>query len=167
MSYVWTAYFCFFMALWSAVIGGVFSAFSEFIMGALLRAAPASGIESMQQINRRVIKTLFVAGIISIAVLSILFSLHALLSLKGSAQLMILLAALVYLPSVFFVTVLGSVPMNNKLDTLNPQSVEAETYWPIYGRDWTRLNHLRALGCLVTACFYAMAGVRLLTLSPT
>ena len=32
MTYEWTLYLCLFLALWSAVIGGVFSAFSEFIM---------------------------------------------------------------------------------------------------------------------------------------
>ena len=37
MTYEWTLYFCLFLALWSAVIGGVFSAFSEFVMSGLLR----------------------------------------------------------------------------------------------------------------------------------
>ena len=51
MTYEWPLYFCLFLALWSAVVGGVFSAFSEFIMSGLLRADPAGGMDAMQQIN--------------------------------------------------------------------------------------------------------------------
>lgn len=42
--YDWQLYAIAFLALWSAVVGGVFSAFSEFIMKALMRSAPAAGI---------------------------------------------------------------------------------------------------------------------------
>ena len=51
MTYDWMLFACLFLALWSAVIAGVFSAFSEFIMAGLLRGSPAAGIEAMQQIN--------------------------------------------------------------------------------------------------------------------
>lgn len=83
MAYEWTLYFCLFLALWSAVIGGVFSAFSEFIMSGLLRAAPAGGIEAMQHINQTVIKTQFVVGILAIAPLSVLFAVYSLSALKA------------------------------------------------------------------------------------
>ncbi|MEL6956662.1 MAG: hypothetical protein AAFO88_08470, partial [Pseudomonadota bacterium] len=71
MTYDWTLYLSLFLALWSAIVGGVFSAFSEFIMRGLLRAEPAGGIEAMQHINRTVLRTPFVAGILAIAPLSI------------------------------------------------------------------------------------------------
>lgn len=64
MTFDWTLYFCLFLALWSALVGGVFKAFSEFIMAGLLRAEPAAGIESMQWINRTVLRTEFVAALI-------------------------------------------------------------------------------------------------------
>ena len=166
MNYEWAAFLCFFAALWSAVIGGVFSAFSEFIMKGLLRASPAGGIESMQHINRTVVKTLFVAGIFSITVFSVGFACYALTSMTGTARFMILLAALVYLPSVFLMTLLGNVPMNNRLDRMNPQAVDAHAYWHLYSRNWTRLNHVRSLGSVATACLYAVAGISLITSTP-
>lgn len=86
MSFEWILYLCLFLALWSAVIGGVFSAFSEFVMSGLLRAEPAGGIEAMQQINRTVITTQFVAGIILIAPLSIGFAIYAWLHLDGGRK---------------------------------------------------------------------------------
>ena len=128
MTYEWPLYFCLFLALWSAIIGGVFSAFSEFVMSGLLRTAPIGGIEAMQHINRTVIKTQFVAGILSIALFSVLFALYSLTVLEGTALVTLILAPTVYLPSVFFMTMFGNVPMNNKLDRFDHTISEAEAY---------------------------------------
>ncbi len=163
MTYEWTLYFCLFLALWSAVIGGVFSAFSEFVMSGLLRTAPAGGIEAMQHINRTVIKTQFVAGILSIAVFSVLFAIYSMTIFEGSALVTLILAPIVYLPSVFLMTMFGNVPMNNKLERLDHKTFEAETYWIEYGRDWTRLNHIRTLGSVLTAGLYIIAAITLIT----
>ncbi len=162
MTYEWTLYLCLFLALWSAVIGGVFSAFSEFIMSGLLRTAPAGGIEAMQHINRTVIKTQFVAGILLIAPFSVLFALYSLTVFEGMALATLVLAPLIYLPTVFLMTVFGNVPMNNKLERLDHTSTEAEAYWMQYGRDWTRLNHVRSLGSILTAGLYIFAAITLI-----
>lgn len=163
MSYEWTLYLCLFLALWSAVIGGTFSAFSEFVMSGLLRAAPAGGIESMQHINRTVIKTQFVAGIFCIALFSALFAIYSLNVFEGAALFTIILAPLVYVPTVFLMTMFGNVPMNNRLASLDHTSAEAEAYWLHYGRVWTRLNHFRSLGSILTAGLYTIAAVTLIT----
>ena len=163
MTYEWTLYFCLFLALWSAVIGGVFSAFSEFIMSGLLRTTPASGIEAMQHINRTVIKTQFVAGILSIALFSVLFALYSLTVFEGAALATLILAPIVYLPTVFFMTIFGNVPMNKKLERFDHSAAEAKTYWIKYGRDWTRLNHVRSLGSILTAGLYIIAAITLIT----
>lgn len=163
MTYEWPLYFCLFLALWSAIIGGVFSAFSEFVMSGLLRTAPIGGIEAMQHINRTVIKTQFVAGILSIALFSVLFALYSLTVLEGTALVTLILAPTVYLPSVFFMTMFGNVPMNNKLDRFDHTTSEAEAYWVQYGRDWTRLNHIRTLGSILTAGLYIIAAITLIT----
>lgn len=162
MTYEWTLYLCLFLALWSAVIGGVFSAFSEFIMAALLRADPAGGIESMQHINRTVIRTQFVAGILLIAPASILFALYSLTIFEGAALAALIAAPLVYVPCVFLMTIIGNVPMNNRLDRLDHTSPEARAYWARYGRNWTRLNHVRSLGSVATGAIYMAAAVLLI-----
>jgi uncharacterized membrane protein len=163
MTYEWSLYFCLFLALWSAVIGGVFSAFSEFVMSGLLRTAPAGGIAAMQHINRTVIKTQFVAGILSIAPLSVLFATYSWTNFDGAALVVLILAPVVYLPTVFFMTIFGNVPMNNKLARLEHTSVEAEAYWKEYGRNWTRLNHVRTIGSVLTAGLYIIAAISLIT----
>ncbi len=163
MTYEWPLYFCLFLALWSAIVGGVFSAFSEFIMSGLLRAEPAGGIEAMQQINHTVIKTQFVAGILSIPVFSIAFGIYAVFMFSGPALVVTILAPVVFVPSVLLMTVFGNVPMNNKLDSLDHRAAESLAYWQEYGRVWTRLNHFRSLGSILTAGFYIIAAVTLIT----
>ena len=163
MTYQWTLYFCLFLALWSAVIGGVFSAFSEIVMSGLLKTSPAGGIEAMHHINRDVIKTQFVAGILSIAVFSVLFALYSLKVFEGAALLTLILAPAVYLPTVLLMTMFGNVPMNKKLERLDYTTAEAKAYWLKYGRDWTRLNHVRSVGSVLTAGLYTIAAVTLIT----
>lgn len=163
MTYQWTLYFCLFLALWSAVIGGVFSAFSEFVMSGLLKTESAGGIEAMQHINRDVIKTQFVAGIFSIAFFSVLFALYSITVFEGPVLVTLILAPIVYLPTVFLMTMFGNVPMNNHLERLDHNSAEAQTYWVIYVRDWTRLNHLRSIGSVLTAGLYIISAITLIT----
>lgn len=163
MTYEWTLYACLFLALWSAVIGGVFSAFSEFVMSGLLRAKPTGGIEAMQHINRTVIKTQFVAGIILIGPLSVFFAVYGMMTFDGAARSSLLLAPIVYLPSVFLMTMFGNVPMNNNLDGLDHSDPDAEMYWWQYGRVWTRLNHIRTLGSIITAVIYIIASIALIS----
>ena len=162
MSFHWTLYFCLFLGLWSALVAGVFKAFSEFIMSGLLRTNPAAGIESMQQINITVLRTEFVSALISISVFSTAFAGYALFTFEGASAVVIVLAAAVYLPSVFLVTVLGNVPMNKKLEKMDLHSLRAVDYWNEYGVKWTRLNHLRTLGSIFTAGLYLIAAISLI-----
>lgn len=163
MTYEWPLYFCLFLALWSAIVGGVFSAFSEFVMSALIKTESAGAIEAMQHINRDVIRTQFVAGIMSIAIFSLLFTLYAVAVFEGAALATLILAALVYLPSVFGMTMLGNVPMNNRLESLDHTSEQARAYWREYGEKWTRLNHVRSLGSVLTSGLYLIAAIALIT----
>lgn len=161
MTYDWTLYVSLFLTIWSAVVGGVFSAFSEFIMRGLLRAEPAGGIEAMQQINRTVLRTQFVAGIIVIAPMSIAIAVYAANAVDGVAGLALIAAPIVYVPTVFFMTIFGNVPMNKRLDRVDYRAPEAAQYWEVYGRDWTRMNHIRTFGSILTAGLYLVASVSL------
>jgi hypothetical protein len=63
----------------------------------------------------------------------------------------------------FLMTVFGNVPMNNKLESLDHSSAQARDYWLEYGRKWTRLNHARYIGSVLTAGLYIIAAVTLIT----
>ena len=157
----WVVYACLAVGLASALTGGVFQAFSDFVMRGLILAQPAGGIESMQQINRTVFRSVFIATFVGLVPVTVAFAGYALLKLSGPAQMLIIVAAVIYVVLVFLVTGLGNVPMNQKLDGLAYASTEAQAYWATYGRVWTRLNHVRTLGCVGTAVCFLLAAVSL------
>lgn len=91
-----------------------------------------------------------------------LFALYALFVFEGPGQVAILIAAFIYVPSVFLMTMFGNVPMNNRLAKLDHRSNEAAIYWKTYGEQWTRLNHVRTLGSIFTAGLYLVAAITLI-----
>ena len=79
-------YACLTIGLFTALVGGVFQAFSDFVMAGLIRAAPAGGIDSMQQINRTVFRSAFLAITLALAPIMLAASLYAWQSLEGSTN---------------------------------------------------------------------------------
>ena len=59
------------------LVAGVFLTFSDFVMKSLAASRPASGIESMQIINRKVFKTVFMALLLGMSALSPLLTGYA------------------------------------------------------------------------------------------
>ena len=155
----WMIYVFLTLGLASALVAGVFQSFSDFVMAGLSRAAPAGGIDAMQQLNRTVFRSVFIATFLGLAPVSIGFAVYAWWSLDGLAQVLVIAAALIYVPSVFGVTAAGNVPMNERLDKLPATSDPAADYWPTYVRDWTRWNTLRTFGSIATAVAYLLAAV--------
>lgn len=155
------AYICLFLGLATALLAGVFQSFSDFVMRGMLRAAPAGGIESMQQLNRTVFRSVFLTTFFALVPISIAFAIYAWFAMDGPAMSLIIAAAVIYFPFVFIVTAAGNVPMNEKLDRMDPASAEAAAYWSVYGRVWTRWNTLRTFGSVATAVCYLLAAVQL------
>lgn len=161
MTLEFISYICLFLGLVTALLAGVFQSFSDFVMRGLLRAAPAGGIESMQQLNRTVFRSFFITSFLAMVPISIAFAIYAWFALDGLAMKLIIAAALIYVPLVFIFTAAGNVPMNEKLDKMAPTSPEAFEYWSIYGRVWTRWNTLRTFGSIATAGCYLLAAMHI------
>lgn len=157
----WPIYACLALGLASALIGGVFQSFSDFVMRGLILAEPAGGMESMQQLNRTVYRSVFPVTFVALAPGTIGFAIYGWLRLSGSPRMLIIAAAVVYLLLVFVVTAAGNVPMNQQLDGLVHTSAEGHAYWATYGRVWTWWNHVRTVGSVATAVCLLLAAVQL------
>jgi uncharacterized membrane protein len=156
----WVVYACLLLGLWSALVGGVFQSFSDFVMKGLLLAEPAGGMESMQQLNRTVFRSVFLGTFLTLVPLTVAFAGYALWRLEGPGRHFVLVAAVVYVLAVFAVTAAGNVPMNEHLDALAPTDPEAQAYWvDDYGVGWTRWNHVRTAGSVATAVCFLLAAV--------
>jgi uncharacterized membrane protein len=147
----------FFAALGSGLIGGLFFAFSAFVMSALGRLPPAGGISAMQSINVAVLNPVFFAAFFGTAALSILLAIAAFAGWSGAASLYLLAGSLLYLVGTILVTMVFNVPLNNRLATVSADSAAGTDLWKRYLSDWTVWNHVRTAASLAAAACFMMA----------
>jgi uncharacterized membrane protein len=137
-----------FAVLAYAALGGVFLAFSDFIMRALARSP--GGAEAMRSINREVFRIVFMAHFLGMVPASILLAIGGWLAAPDPAPFLV--AAGLYLLGCFAVTAAGNVPLNERLAALDPAAPGTDAWWmEVYQSRWTRLNTLRTLACLAAA----------------
>ena len=135
-----------------ALVGGVFLAFSDFIMRSLAHTGGHGGVESMQVINREVFRWVFMTLFLGMAAVSIVVAAYGAFGLSGPAGTLILLAGLVYLIGCFGVTVVFNVPMNEALAGMESASGTTRDYWlGTYVPRWTFWNSVRTIACTVSA----------------
>ncbi len=141
-----------FAVLAYAFVGGVFLAFSDFIMRSLALTSGTGGAEAMQVINREVFRWVFMALFLGMAAVSLGLLLYAVFVLEGSGKLLIALSALVYLLGCFAVTVFFNVPMNEALAGMDLSSDRTGDYWTgTYLPRWTFWNTVRTIACALSA----------------
>ncbi|WP_367875050.1 DUF1772 domain-containing protein [Luteolibacter sp. Populi] len=141
-------------ALGCGIVGGVFFAFSTFIMKALARLPAPQGIAAMQSINIVVINPAFIAALFGTGLLCAVLVFTG----GGSEVPYARWAAIAYLVGTIGVTMAGNVPLNDRLAKLDPQAESSAAVWQDYVRVWTRWNHMRTAAALV-ACVGLMMGM--------
>lgn len=135
-----------------ALVGGVFLAFSDFIMRSLSLTGGTGGVEAMQAINREVFRWVFMALFLGMATGSLAIVGYAAIGLNRPGSVLIGLSGLVYLLGCFGVTVVFNVPMNEALARMDPSSTAARDYWTgTYLPRWTFWNSVRTVACGASA----------------
>jgi uncharacterized membrane protein len=135
----------------AALVGGVFLAFSSFVMKALAQLPAPQGVAAMQRINVVVLNPLFLGLFVGTAVLAGICVLAGFLPWGTPRSLLLLGAGAAYLVGSFGVTVVCNVPRNERLARLDAASREAADYWPVYQREWLRWNHVRTGATIASA----------------
>lgn len=144
-------------AIGSAVVAGIFFAFSTFVMAALGRIPAEQGVAAMQSINVTVINPLFMLAFMGTGVLCLTLVVGALLRWEASGSALVLAASVIYLAGVIGVTMLGNVPLNDALAAVQPGTPEAASLWSRYLTEWTFWNHLRTIAPIVSAALFIAA----------
>jgi uncharacterized membrane protein len=116
-------------AIGAGLIGGVFFAFSSFIMAALARIPAPQGIAAMQAINVTVLNPAFLAIFVGTGAIGVVSAALTVTELGEAASLLRIAGALLYVVGCLVVTGVGNVPRNNALDRLAPESPESEAVW--------------------------------------
>lgn len=144
-------------ALGAATVGGVFFAFSSFVMKALAQLPVAQGVAAMQRINIVVINPLFMGAFMGTTLLAAVCVALAFFPWSPPHSAWLLAAGLLYVVGTFMVTGTLNVPHNNRLARLDAASPEAAAYWPVYVREWIRWNHVRTVAALAAAACLVVA----------
>jgi uncharacterized membrane protein len=134
--------------LGSALIGGVFFAFSSFIMKALARLPSSEGVAAMQSINVVVLNPVFLGVFMGTVAISLLVSILAIMEWDMPAAPYFLTGALLYIVGTFLVTGLGNVPLNNQLARITATDAAVGDFWQHYLERWTQLNTLRTISAI-------------------
>ena len=144
-------------AIAAAAMGGVFFAFSSFVMRALGRMPAAQGMAAMQSINIVAVTPAFMTLFFGTALGCLVLAIDAVIYWQPAAGAYQLAGALCYLAGSFVVTIAANVPLNNSLAAVDPQSDDGRRLWARYLRVWTAWNHLRAIASLAGAGLLALA----------
>lgn len=138
----------------TALIAGLFYAYSCSVNIGLGRLADAGYLRAMQSINRAILNPVFFASFMGTLVLLPVCTWIVYKNQPGSASVYLLLfATLIYLVGVFGVTMFGNVPLNEILDKLDISSAtgdELKVQRAAFENPWNRLNLVRTIGSLIS-----------------
>ena len=143
-------------AVGAGISGGVFFAFSTFVMKALGRLPAAQGLSAMNAINKAAPAPLFMLALFGAGAVSIALSVAALRHLDQRWAAYLLAGTALYLVCVV-VTVFYHVPRNDALALVNPADPGAAHAWASYLSPWTAWNHVRTVTALAGSALFILA----------
>jgi uncharacterized membrane protein len=143
-----------FSAIGCGLLGGLYFAFSTFIMAALGRVAQASGIMAMNAINVVIVQSLFMPLFIGTTLSSLVLAIAAVLRWGQPGASAMLVGGVLYVVGMFVCTAVIHVPMNDALAAVDPASTEATSLWARYLTDWTLWTHVRTISSTLACALF-------------
>jgi uncharacterized membrane protein len=137
------------------VMGGVFFAFSTFVLRALGYVPAAVGIRAMQSINVYAVTVVFMTALFGTGLACAVLAVYAATAGREAATLPIILGAATYLFGSIVVTIAFNVPLNNSLAALDPDAGDAVWVWARYRRQWLAWNHVRTGSAILASAWFA------------
>jgi len=144
-------------AVGSALIAGVFFAFSTFVMTALSRLPAEQGVAAMQSINKVILGSLFMPVFFGTAACCVVLVVAWFFHGDGVNEIAIPSGSALYLIGTFLVTMVCNVPLNNELASVESTGAAAAKTWARYVRSWTLWNHVRTGAALAASIALGLA----------
>jgi uncharacterized membrane protein len=142
-------------AIGSGVVGGIFYAFSSFVMAALGRLPSAQGAAAMNAINVTVINPTFMIAFMGTTLVCLVLAGGSFFWWGRTGGMLSLAASLIYIVGCFGVTMVCNVPLNDQLAAVAPAQEAA--LWSCYLDVWTAWNHVRTVAPIVSAILFTAA----------
>ena len=146
------------VALGSATVGGIFFAFSTFVMKAFARLDPEQGIAAMQEINVTVLNPWFFTVFFGTGLGGLYLVAFAVSNWSGPVEANLAVGGMVYIVGTILVTMAFNVPLNTALAEADATSPEGLSLWRHYLRRWTFWNHVRTGAAMAAATLLFLAG---------
>ena len=147
----------FLAGLGSGIIGGVFFAFSSFVLPALARLPGLQGLAAMQAINVVVLNRSFLGVFLGTGLLSAALVVDALARWSAPSAGLRLAGALLYLVGSLGVTRGLNVPWNDALAAVQPPGGDAAQRWLEFVAGWSLWNHVRGVASVLAAALFTLA----------
>ncbi|HEY7619266.1 MAG TPA: anthrone oxygenase family protein [Solirubrobacteraceae bacterium] len=144
-------------AIGCGLVAGVFFAFSGFVMAGLDRLPPGHGVAAMQSINRTALRPPLMIAIFATAALCVGLGIWAVTAWGDRRAGLTLAGCVLYVVGAVGVTGAGNVPLNDKLDAVDPRSAGAAAAWSHYVGSWMAWNHVRGALCAAAAVLLTIA----------
>ena len=144
-------------ALGCGLVAGVFFAFSTFVMPALRRLPPATGIAAMQSINTLAVTPVFMTALFGTALACLGLAAWAGIASDEWPVAVVLAGSALYVVGATGVTMACNVPLNNRLARLRADDAEAAGHWDQFVTRWTAWNHVRTAAALGAAAALTIA----------
>jgi uncharacterized membrane protein len=142
--------------IWFAIvgcgcIGGVFFAFSTFIMASLERVGAVPGAAAMNSINSVILGSLFMPVFYGTTLASLVLAVVSLSHWREPGAAPLAAAGILYVLGMFGVTLFLNVPLNNAL------VADGAAVWARYLKEWIFWNHVRTVASLGAAALFIVA----------
>ena len=148
-------------ALCMALLAGTFFAFSMFFMRALAGLSAERGIVAMQATIRAIKTPAFFVLFFGTALLCLALAVNAIFAWRSAYAHYTFAGAVLFLVGGFGVTMLRSVPINNALLALTPDTNDARDSWRRFQLAWVRWNHVRTVSTLLACASFMLALTRI------
>lgn len=146
-------------ALGSGLIGGIFFAFSTFIMTSFAAIPTESGVSAMNAINRVIVRSWFMPVFLGTVVVAAVLVILAIRQWSWGSGSLIVAGAVLYIVATFISTIGFNVPLNDRLATFQGNEAAAAEFWASYLKGWTGWNHVRTIASLAASAAF-MAAIR-------
>jgi uncharacterized membrane protein len=146
-----------FCAIGCGLLGGLYFAFSTFVMTSLGRIGQVAGISAMNAINVDIVRSPFIPIFFGTTLASAALAGLAIFRWGEPGALAMMAGGIIYVLGMFVVTVVFNVPLNNALAAVDPASADAASLWARYLKDWTFWNHVRTIACIAAGALFIAA----------
>lgn len=146
-----------FSAISCGILGGVYFAFSAFIMNALGRIEARTGIAAMNAINSAIVRSPFLPLFLGSSLACLVLACVAPFHWQQSGSPAVFAGGGIYILGMFVCTMVFNVPLNNTLASADPASADSADIWCRYLRDWTFWNHVRTFASVAATILFTYA----------